>query len=162
VVFVLAVGILLGVCWGWLYWGWKNEQATVAKMWASVEDFKPLGGEKLQSCLRSSGWVLNRVTFIMLPEPTTDADLIHLKELQGLQMLSLRETQVTDAGLVHLKGIAGLQLLDLASTNVTDAGLVHLKELKALHWLNLPGTKVTTAGVKDLQTALPGTQIFWP
>lgn len=65
----------------------------------------------------------------------------------------------TDAGLVHLKEMTGLQGLSLNSTEVTDARMVHLKGLKSLQYFGLRYSKVTDAGVKDLQTALPKCRI---
>ena len=58
-------------------------------------------------------------------EGVTDAGLVHLKELAGLEELWLTETTVTDAGLVHLKGLTRLEKLNLQQTKVGDAGLVH-------------------------------------
>ncbi|MFI5382045.1 MAG: hypothetical protein ACHRHE_22345, partial [Tepidisphaerales bacterium] len=71
-------------------------------------------------------------------------------------------TQVSDAGLVHIGELKGLQCLVLSGPKVTDAGLVHLKQLKSLQWLDLHYTKVTEVGAKALQASLPGTTINWP
>ena len=187
VIGLMAVGILLGMAWAWLYWGWKSEQAALAKLGAKVRWVKPLGGDRLQGYLGSAGWVLDRVDSVTLPKATTDADLARLKELHRLHDLSLSvRINVTDAGLVHVKELKRLQWLDLGCTRVTDAGLtrladlkelkeihlyytrvtdvglVRLKELRGLTWLNLTGTNVTAAGVADLQAALPGARIIWP
>ena len=40
----------------------------------------------------------------------------------------MSDIQITDAGLVHLKGLTGLQTLNLAGTKVTDAGVAELKK----------------------------------
>jgi len=42
--------------------------------------------------------------------------------------LNLSRSKITDAGLVHLKGLTGLQTLDLGGTEVTDAGFADLKK----------------------------------
>jgi hypothetical protein len=80
----------------------------------------------------------------------------------GLKPLdvNLAGTKVTDAGLVHLKGMTGLQELYLNGTKVTDAGLVHLKGLTELQWLDLDNTEVTGAGVRMLRAALPKCEIL--
>ena len=62
----------------------------------------------------------------------TDADLMHLKGMKNVEILTLMSTQVTDAGLEHLKGFTRLYCLSLAGTQVTDAGLRHLKGLENL------------------------------
>jgi hypothetical protein len=174
VILLLALTTVLGATWGWLYWGWKSEQRAVASAGAEVLGRKPLGGETLKGHLGSVGWVLDRVTGIRLPMSATDADLVPLKELKGLQDLRLYWTQVTDAGLSHLKDIKdlrelelgtkvtndglvhladikGLQTLGLADTSVTDAGLAHLKELKGLNTLWLNGAKISNAGLEHLK-----------
>lgn len=81
----------------------------------------------------------------------TDAGLEHIKELIGLQCLSLENTQVTDTGLRHLAGLKNLGTLDLRGTDVTDAGLEHLKRLARLQDLLLSNTKVTDAGLEHLK-----------
>ena len=176
---LLTLGLCLAMCWGWLYWGWRNEQAVVANTRATVWGVEPLGGEKLKGYLGSAGWVLDRVSHGFCPVSTTDTDLasikqlkglhqfslcgtkitdaglVHLKKMSGLQVLELTNTHITDTGLVHLEGMSGLQVLDLANTHITDTGLVHLKDLKKLRYLELTGTKVTADGVRKLRAALP-------
>ena len=196
-----VAGFLLAMGWCWLYWGWKNEQAAMARVGRFAVLLEPLGGEKLKGHLGSAGWVLDRVSrvhemrfggkpitvsdfvypriqkslniagsndrrfsapdlvhfkeFKWLEELSldrlTDADSIHLKDLNGLRLLDLANTEITDAGLVHLKGLKQLQWLDLRYTRITDAGLAHLKELDNLQWLLLGGTQVTDAGVVHLK-----------
>jgi len=80
-----------------------------------------------------------------------DATLAHLQGLHGLQWLYLSRTQVTDAGLAHLKELRGLQTLNLRFTKLTDLGLAHLKELKGLKTLDLRRTNVTDAGLAHLE-----------
>ena len=46
----------------------------------------------------------------------------------ALQSLDLRKTEITDAGLVNLKGLTGLQWLYLMGTKVTEAGVAELKK----------------------------------
>jgi len=91
---------------------------------------------------------------------TADADLMHLKGLASLEMLSLWGTSVTDAGLPHLKGLDSLRALTLTNTVVTDAGLVHLKGLAKLETLILDNTQVTDAGVEHL-AELPNITILY-
>ena len=172
---LLSMSFLLGMCWGWLYWGWKNERAAVVKLRADVDAVEPLGGAKLRRCLGSTGWVLDRATEVYFREPPTDDELIYLKDMGRLQTLWLCNARVTDVGLVHLqelrrlselvlldtpvadsglvyvKKITGLQVLQLSGTQVTDAGLVHLKELENLKGLVLSGTQFTDAGLVHLK-----------
>jgi len=89
----------------------------------------------------------------------TDAGLVELAGLKGLQMLDLTGTQVTDAGLRELAGLKGLHTLELGGTQVTDAGMKGLAGLKGLQSLHLAGTRVTDAGLKEL-SALKALQML--
>ena len=104
-------------------------------------------------CLRIVRWV-SFDTFAGDPTTINDANLGHLKELMGLEYLTLSFTQVTDTGLKQLQGLTDLRSLDLTYTQVTDAGLESLRRLTRLKSLNLRGTKVTDAGVERLQELL--------
>ena len=64
-----------------------------------------------------------------------DADLIPLRNLNGLQRLNLNETRITDDGLRHLEELTGLKALDLSGTQITGNGLEHLHKLTDLEYL---------------------------
>ena len=82
----------------------------------------------------------------------TDDGLVYLKELTKLKSLSLWGThQITAAGLVHLKGLTNLEALWLNENQVTDAGLVHLKGLIGLQSLDLGSAQVTDDGLVHLK-----------
>ncbi len=92
----------------------------------------------------------------------TDEGLQHLTHLTKLWALILDGTHISDAGLVHLKDLTNLEnWLGLTGTQVTDEGLKQLSGLKKLKSLNVLNTEVTAAGVKELQTALPETEISY-
>ncbi|MCE5229858.1 hypothetical protein LLG95_09710 [bacterium] len=89
-----------------------------------------------------------------------DEGLKNIQHLTKMWGLVLDNTKVTDAGMVHLKGLTNLtEWLGLTDTRITDKGLKHLTRLKKLRSLNLRRTQVTPAGVKELQRALPATDI---
>ena len=59
----------------------------------------------------------------------TDEDLKHVKffnESRPLDQLTLDDAQITDAGLVHLMELHGLSVLSLKGTKVTDEGVKKL------------------------------------
>lgn len=112
----------------------------------AVEAFEKLGGHVFyvgeqtasdsipKSLLTLRRW-LPRVYFNEVIEvhlihciEVTDDDLVHLRELTGLQELWLPNTSVTDAGLDHLQGLTGLQYLHLGGTQITDAGAAELRK----------------------------------
>jgi Leucine-rich repeat (LRR) protein len=89
----------------------------------------------------------------------SDAGLASLRGLTGLETLNLGRTQIGDAGLTHVGRLTRLENLGLDGTKVTDAGIAVLKGLKNLKRLYLSGSGVTDAGVRELQQALPNTEI---
>jgi hypothetical protein len=108
----------------------------------------------------------------------TDAGMVFVGRLAGLEKLALSGARVGDAGVARLVGLAKLEELHLNHTKVTgagfgarrafpalrtlgladtpfdDAGARALAGLPALEVLELSGTKVTDAGIKFLR-ALP-------
>jgi hypothetical protein len=91
----------------------------------------------------------------------TDAGLVLLARLAGLQVLSLNNTGITDAGLVHLRGLTGLRQLGLSHgfCRITDAGLAHLRRLAGLQVLDLGFNDVADAGLDHLM-GMPGLQVL--
>lgn len=96
-------------------------------------------------------------------DPVSDEDLISLKPLRELRVLTLESrTRLTDAALKHVGALIqleNLRFLYLTRTRVTDAALEHLRHLSALEHLDLRNTLVTEAGVAKLQKALPHCRI---
>ncbi len=104
----------------------------------------------------------------------TDEGLKHLKDLNRLVILDMRDTKVSDAGLKQLAGRAFHELmipqaartdlglkhylaaiapsdnLDLFSWRISDEGLKELAKLKGLKHLDLQRTGVTDKGLKLL------------
>ena len=72
-----------------------------------------------------------------------------------MKYLNLADTEISDAGLINLGKMAGLESLDLTSTKISDDGLAHLYGLKNLKTLTVRQTEVTAAGADKLQKALP-------
>jgi hypothetical protein len=114
----------------------------------------------------------------------TDAGLVHLTDLAGLEEVMLGDTRigdrglarlamvktlsvlwidstrVTDSGLTSLQGLTRLRHLNLNGTGVTDAGLVHLRGLTQLKELYLDRTKVTRAGAEEFKKSVPACRII--
>ncbi len=80
----------------------------------------------------------------------TNAGLLHLKELKGLEELNLTLTPVSDEGLAHLAGLTSLRVIGLASTQCTGAGFKHLRALRALENLNFHFTPFDDAGLREV------------
>jgi hypothetical protein len=81
----------------------------------------------------------------------TGNGIVHLQALPKLKLLYLRNTPMTDAGLSYLNGVSGLQNLHLDGTGITDAGLGCISGLSDLSELSLQQTAVTDAGLIHLR-----------
>ena len=103
-----------------------------------------IGGKSLR--------IFEQATVVNLSQnKVEDSDLIHLRNLNGLQRLNLNETRITDDGLRHLEELTGLKALDLSGTQITGNGLEHLRGLTALEYLYLSRTKVGDADLRHLK-----------
>jgi hypothetical protein len=115
-----------------------------------------------------------RITVVRMQRPElTDAAMIHLRNLDGLEELDLGYSGVTDAGLASIESLSKLRSLYLYGTKVTDAGLRQLRhtsqmeclvlsplntdaslecvaKMTSLNTLNLNGTRVTDRGLVHL------------
>jgi hypothetical protein len=115
---------------------------------------EPTAAEKAVAALVSFGAFVRQddgqITLVM-PEKTTDGDLMLLTELENLRALSLGGTQITDAGLETVGRFTQLEALYLYRANVGDAGLAHLGDLSNLRELSLAWTNVTDEGLRSLQ-----------
>ena len=81
----------------------------------------------------------------------TDAGLVPIEALTGLEQLSLGGTQVTDAGLVHINGLTKLEMPGLEDTAITEEGLAHVEGHRKMFSLHLGRTHVNDSGLADLQ-----------
>lgn len=82
----------------------------------------------------------------------TDAGLVHLRGLDGLETLIVKSGRhVTDAGVAYLSQLPRLENLYLwGCTAITDQGAEHLRRLTELTSLQLPGSALTDAGASHL------------
>ncbi|MDB5350983.1 MAG: hypothetical protein JWN86_2230 [Planctomycetota bacterium] len=83
----------------------------------------------------------------------TDAGMVHLKGLIGLQSLDVSYSSVTDAGLHAIADLPELQSLYLGFTGVKGSGLGEMKSLPLLSTLSLDGCKMDAEGLKALAGA---------
>ena len=79
-----------------------------------------------------------KVTKVDLSDrPATDADIVLLGTLPGLESLELWGAEISNAGMPDVAKLAGLKNLVLENTDVNDAGLEPLSTLANLKVLNL-------------------------
>ena len=76
---------------------------------------------------------------------TTDATLLSMPVLPGLESMKLHKCNITDMGLSKVCNFFHIQSLDLSRcNNITDAGICHLLDVPRLQQLNLRGCKKIT------------------
>ena len=102
------------------------------------DDPSPPGDDPVSMLEKWGGWIRRdrqgevvNVSFALHRRgmaEVTDEQLVHLKEMTHLRVLTLDNTRITDTGLVHLKGMTELQTLYLGGTRVSSAGLADLKK----------------------------------
>lgn len=79
---------------------------------------------------------------------------------QVWQVLAHSPTPFTDADAKSVAVLIELDWLAVHDSPLTDEGLKHFAALKSLGRLDIEGTRVTKQGVRNLQIALPKTQIY--
>lgn len=106
-------------------------------------------GEKFTNDDLRNAASLPNVRHILLSDSAiTDAGLVHLKPLSGLESLVLHNVRITDAGAANFKGLTNLDILELANTGITDAGLANLADMRKLERLYF-----STSTYRELQPA---------
>lgn len=82
----------------------------------------------------------------------TEAGLVHIRDLHGLQRLYLNNLPLKNSALTNLSGLTKLDVLSLRNTKIDDAGVKHLKKLKQLTVLNLSKTGITNESLKQVRS----------
>jgi hypothetical protein len=83
--------------------------------------------------------------------PTVDdVTLAYLPRFPELKSLDLRWAKISDAGVVHLSKLRGLNYLRLEDTDVSDASAPVLARLHTLEHLNVSHTRLTADGLARL------------
>jgi hypothetical protein len=91
-----------------------------------------------------------------------DAALRGIEELQQLEELDLRVTNVKGANLGPLQKLPQLRILKLAGCPVDDAAIEEIAGIHSLKWINLNDTAVTDEGKARLQKLRPDLQFGEP
>lgn len=166
--FVVSTIVLIALSlWGWLWWGWKEEQQALASLHMDAA-YQPIVPPWLRKRLGPSGYVCNRAVSITSPadphrwvqyDRVTDispiAKLTYLTNLNGLnhnisdlsplsRLSALRRFELRGHPAVRstalLTKLEALEELDLAYTEIRDLGA--LRSLRGLRTLYLEGTPI--------------------
>lgn len=82
-----------------------------------------------------------------------------LKQIRGLNNLSVKDTTGLSGQLSSLSSLPALQTIDASNAALSDADIDDLKQFKSLQRLILTENAFTKAGMKSLQDALPDCEI---
>jgi hypothetical protein len=159
---LLALVTLIAALLGWRMYVWRAQQEQQRQAMAELKVQGASTAVVFDSWAEARFFFEHKAENSVILNQTrlTNDDLKALENAPLTRSLTLVGSQVTDDGLVHLKNLQQLEVLDLKKNKqLTDAGLVHLEGLKNLKLLILIGTRVTPAGVKKLQQKLPDTKI---
>ena len=81
----------------------------------------------------------------------TSEGLIHLKELNGLQILNVCLTNVSDAGFEHLAGLTDMKRMVVCASKITGSGFKHLGGMKQIESINLHSSPASDEGLEARQ-----------
>lgn len=81
------------------------------------------------------------------------------EETEKLISVDLQFTPATDADMAKIVNVESIETLNLRGTQITDVGLSHFKVLRKLRFVDLSDTAVTEDGIKELEKALPGCRV---
>lgn len=90
-------------------------------------------------------------------EPLNDESMMALADLENLEGLDLRSTDVTDKGMQALANKPKLDYMTI-SCQATDEGLKVLHAAKSLRYLQIASPYITEKGLADLAAAVPTLQ----
>lgn len=81
-------------------------------------------------------------------------DLVPIKELKHLKVLTLRDLHIGDDAVKHLEG-TGIEHLDLQRTSITDKALISLNKMPHLKEVGLNHCTLTPSAINALQHKRP-------
>jgi hypothetical protein len=84
-----------------------------------------------------------------------EADWLAIKQIDTLQSIQLRKSNVRNDDLVHLKALPNLRGMVLNSTNVTDDAIGHIAAIPDLRSVCLGDVLITPEGLANLKLMRP-------
>ena len=81
----------------------------------------------------------------------TDADFVHLRGIQMLDMSYCSQPRITDAAFVHLRGIHTLEMSCCLQPSITEAAFVHLRGIHTLNMSECSQPSITDAAFVNLR-----------
>lgn len=85
----------------------------------------------------------------------TSESLENLAGLEHVGLMLLTSCDVQDEDLLPLKKIGGIRILSLCHTNITDSSIDIIAAIPGLEWVDVSDTLITQSGIQRLRTARP-------
>ncbi len=156
---LLTLAVILGGMFGWLYWGWQDEQAAIALLKPGIESLRnenlrnePLIPEEWAGRLPDrTRWVVYRAAYIAL-NARSNADLAALHRLHRIRWLILTYSALTEQQTEDLAQFQRLETLYLADCTLTDRGLASLSRCPKLEVLSLLEVRISDQSMAALGT----------
>lgn len=136
VVLLLLAAVPVGY-WGWLWWGWKQEQPVIERLRLTATDEGATFGTTVIGPDWVKRWMPEKARFVLVRTKVahcdskfiTDVDLRGLDNLTELETLALSSTQATDVSLRTMGRLGKLKTLWLSENpKITEAGMQALRE----------------------------------
>jgi hypothetical protein len=151
---VLLLLLTAGAGVGWLWWGWRAEQPTIARLRTSYATLKlkSIGPGRLR-------WVLGeRLGYLTERVDAADINVLEAAETEQLDFRSLTQIrrlwlfncEVSNSNLSHVAGLAKLEDLRMWDLRIEKADLAFLEKLPALCTLYLNGNWVAKDGFEHI------------
>jgi hypothetical protein len=151
---VLLLLLTAGTGVGWLCWGWRAEQPTIARLRMLHQRFtvRPIGPERLRWVLGERlGYLTDRVDSARVWSLTAaETEQLDFRSLAHIQSLALYECELSNSNLSHLAGLKKVRVLFLWHLKIEKPDLAFLEKLPALSSLGLSGNGVGQAGLEHV------------
>ena len=112
-------------------------EAVAEHAWSDFDGTYPYAKSRIRG--RVSSWracfPLARAANLYGNKALTDADFVHFRGIQKLDMQGCKQATITDAAFAQLRGIHTLNMSCCKQATITDAAFVHLRGIHTL-WMD--------------------------
>jgi hypothetical protein len=151
---VLLLLLTAGTGVGWLWWGWRAEQPTIARLRGLQQQVQvsPIGPERLRRVLgKRWGYLAERVdSASVVSLGAAETEQLDLRSFAHVQKLWLIDCELSNSNLSNLAGLQKLRELELTNLTIEKPDLAFLEQLPALSSLELWGEWVQKAGCEHI------------
>ena len=151
---VLLLGLAAAAGLLWLWWGWRAEQPTIARLRGPGQQFTvaPIGPPRLRSVLgKRLGYLTDRVDWAVVEGlEAAETEQLDFRSLTQIETFWLVDCELSNRKLSSLAGLAKLRDLRLYDLRIEKPDLAFLEKLPAFTTLVLQGKWVADAGLESI------------